>query len=525
MPLILKKKSALLVFLMAGLLPGIFMQRGLGQTQRKALQIGLGMGGNVYVGDLSDASTFLHRVYPGGNISLQADGNRRIRGQVNAGFGTIAEQFDEEIPPTPDGLFPVQFIETSFFYLDGRLRFFPLPQSRFQPFVGAGAGFLIFSPKDEEGKFLSGAFLTRPEGEEYPTTIPQLPLSLGIRTNLNSLLGMELEYVFRVLPTDYLDNTGQLGTRSGNDQLHTLQFGLFVNLRGKPDPIIRQLPDWNNSQRLVWQQADSLVQWPKTLGSDADGEGSAKVIHALAPPPFEMPEIVVAIPRFIQPLPLADQVIPVEIEPVITLARIRFSPAPRLSWPIPPVSTAIPVEEAVLPKVKRVFRLSGVRPETAFMLTARKPAFSPPSISTYSTWELDQLQLWCYWETISEYAAQLGDVFYYRPASPATYAEVQRRFRVPPFMVQELNPGIGNRGRLAGKLLLPDLRKWAEKGPVPVGENFTYYQSKAGETLLELANRFGVNPDYLQRVNELPSKELLPGTYLIIVGPPKGTIR
>ena len=53
----------------------------------KPLKIGLGMNGTMYRGDLSDDETLFHRIYPGGNVSLQTEGFSSLKLQLNVGFG------------------------------------------------------------------------------------------------------------------------------------------------------------------------------------------------------------------------------------------------------------------------------------------------------------------------------------------------------------------------------------------------------------------------------------------------------
>jgi len=199
----------------------------------RPLKVGMSMSGSMYIGDLTDDETMFHRIYPGANISLQSEGYRNLRGQLNAGFGRFSEQYDAAPPELPKGIYPVNFVETSFFYGDLRLKYRLLKRRNIQPFVSAGAGFLIFSPQDENGKFLSDAILTRPEGEFYNTAVPQLPMSAGVQARITPLIWLGAEYTYRYVPTDYLDNIGQLGRRPGNDQLHQVMVSLYFNL-GKP---------------------------------------------------------------------------------------------------------------------------------------------------------------------------------------------------------------------------------------------------------------------------------------------------
>lgn len=251
------------------------------QIGTKNLKLGLGLMTTMYQGDMSMDESGSFRVYPGVNLSIQSQRVRRIQLQLNAGFGHFADQYDNGVPAAPEGVQPVSFVETSFFYGDLRLRLTPFPWHRVRPYASVGAGFLIFSPKDLDGKFLSDAILTRPEGENYNTSVPQLPMSLGIQTEMTGLLGAGIEYTYRFTPTDYLDNIGSLGNRAGYDRLHNVTFSLYFNFSGRRGrPTLPAKPQGMNVlARLRAAAADSLlIAWNEVEVPDAPIEGEAPVL-------------------------------------------------------------------------------------------------------------------------------------------------------------------------------------------------------------------------------------------------------
>lgn len=198
------------------------------------LQIGAGLSATAYAGDFSDETTRFQRIYPGANLSIQMENLKSIQLQMNVGFGKFADQYDVPVPnPTPD-IDEIRFIETSFFYGDLRLKYRFLKESRIQPFLSAGAGVLVFSPKDQDGKPLEDAAGTRPEGENYNTIIPQIPGSAGVQLRINPTVLLSLSYTYRFTPTDYLDNVGQLGRKSGFDAIHTAQLSVLFLLGDSP---------------------------------------------------------------------------------------------------------------------------------------------------------------------------------------------------------------------------------------------------------------------------------------------------
>lgn len=203
------------------------------ELERPPLQIGLGLAGFAYEGDLTTQEESFRRLYPGANISIQFDGNRLIQMQANVGFGRFVEQTDKSGTFVQGEIVPNSFVETSFFYTDLRFRIFPLKGKSISPYLGLGAGILFYNPKDEDGNFLAENIFTREDQEVYNSLLGHFPISGGVLVKLNSVLTLGGEYIYRVTPTDYLDNIGQLGNDPGNDALHAFQLSMYIAL--KPD--------------------------------------------------------------------------------------------------------------------------------------------------------------------------------------------------------------------------------------------------------------------------------------------------
>ena len=196
----------------------------------KQLKIGLGLAGMSYVGDLSEADNDIRRVNPGVNFSLQTAGTAALQMQVNVGFSKLTEQADGETPPVTPVTPGASFVETSLFYGDMRIKFRPMTQSWFQPYIAAGAGLLVFSPKDAEGNSLTAAQL-----DPYNSTIPQIPLTAGIEFKLTDRFATSIEFTHRLTTTDFLDDRQANGAREGNDYLQSLHLNFFVVLAGKQE--------------------------------------------------------------------------------------------------------------------------------------------------------------------------------------------------------------------------------------------------------------------------------------------------
>ncbi|RMG71444.1 MAG: hypothetical protein D6722_06820 [Bacteroidetes bacterium] len=207
-----------------------------GWAQQAPLQVGLSLTANAYSGDYTEPATAFQRVYPGGHFSVQKENGQALRVSLTGGFGGFSDQYEGRFPPLPQGVDPPTFVATRFVYGDLRLTYRFFPGGKLQPYVSAGAGLIVFAPRDAEGRRLLIQSDTRLEGETYNTVIPQLPASVGLRYRLHPILRVGLGYTYRFVPTDYLDNTGQAGTRAGFDALHALDIGLDFILGTPPDP-------------------------------------------------------------------------------------------------------------------------------------------------------------------------------------------------------------------------------------------------------------------------------------------------
>lgn len=191
---------------------------------KPALKFGLGFLGITYHGDLNANEEYWHRFYPGANFSLQFNSIRRLSPQMNVGFSKIIVQ-DRNLPGR--GLKPNNYVETPFFWGNVLLKCRIPKVGRFRPHVAAGIGLIGFNPKDIDGNSLATNQQTRSNGETYATTVVFFPVNVGFELKLNRFAAIGLDYYRFNITTDYFDNIGKLGTKSGNDKLEGLQFTLF----------------------------------------------------------------------------------------------------------------------------------------------------------------------------------------------------------------------------------------------------------------------------------------------------------
>lgn len=202
------------------------------------LRVAVGGMGSAYWGDYSEKTRAWTRFNPGFMLSLAMERQRLLQIQAQFGVGSITDQHDLGQPDLPAEVTAVPFIATDFVLGEVRLRVRPIRQGPIQPYAAAGLGFMSFSPRDERGRFLADAFLTRLTGEDYPTLTVQTPLSVGVDVRLSPLATLGAEYTLRFTGTDYLDNTGRLGQRPGNDRVHGPTLWLALNLSARPEPVV-----------------------------------------------------------------------------------------------------------------------------------------------------------------------------------------------------------------------------------------------------------------------------------------------
>ncbi|MBX7243310.1 MAG: hypothetical protein K1X92_16320 [Bacteroidia bacterium] len=197
------------------------------------IRIGLGLTGNQYIGDLSSKNPWEYpRVNSGVNLSFLSQKKSALNLLVNIGTGAIVGQNDSVkfTEPLTNKLKPNRFVSTTFIYGDvnARLRFFK--NKKLQPYAGAGAGFIFYSPKNEKSVGLLDQERTRISGENYSLIMLQFPLRAGLDYQFSRIAGLNLSYQHRFLSSDYLDNIGKLGSRKGNDYLQSIELALVISL-------------------------------------------------------------------------------------------------------------------------------------------------------------------------------------------------------------------------------------------------------------------------------------------------------
>ncbi|MEL7194366.1 MAG: outer membrane beta-barrel protein [Bacteroidota bacterium] len=253
------------------------------EEKGSTIRVGVGLTGYAYRGDLTQDDPSFWRVYPGGNISLQFSPRRKFQPQLNAGFGRVIEQWDSSLPIDPTQAGANSFFSTNFFYFDFRVAYLPFRQWRLQPYLVAGGGLLFFNPLDQNGNFLIDNIFTREAGEIFNTTAFVLPVGTGLRFHINQLAYVGLEYIYRSSVTDYIDNIGARGLRSGPDRLHNLMVSLNFTLQGSPVEVkeIAPLPKEDPPALIVQSESEIPEKLTPVATPDEEAERKRK-LRALA---------------------------------------------------------------------------------------------------------------------------------------------------------------------------------------------------------------------------------------------------
>ncbi len=193
------------------------------------VELTVGFDGIAYFGDYYERNSSLLRVHPGVNFQIQRPKDKGLGVMFSLGYGQFADQYDQPLPVVDQDGTALTFVATSLFYGDLRLVYRLPIGEKFSPYVSVGAGLTHFRPEDQNGRPLINRTSSRPGGESYNATIPQLPLSLGFRYRLTKLMWLGAGYSYRFVPSDYLDNLGVDGARDGFDALHSLTlFATFM---------------------------------------------------------------------------------------------------------------------------------------------------------------------------------------------------------------------------------------------------------------------------------------------------------
>lgn len=224
-----------------GLLGLLYMERAEAQylierSDRYTRLLELGIGGNAYMGDLSDRYDFWA---PHVAVALHFTKKIRWNSSLNLFVGSLRSE-NYAYQAAEPSVRTVKAFVTAFQSFQYRLYFNFIHKRHFRAYLQLGIGLLRYDPRDLEGNSLADQVDTRLPDEQYGAMAAVFPFGAGIRYTFNNGWGIHSELSWWNPTTDYLDNIGALGDRTGNDNMLTFRFGLCVPL--KKEPALKLLP-------------------------------------------------------------------------------------------------------------------------------------------------------------------------------------------------------------------------------------------------------------------------------------------
>lgn len=203
----------------------------------------IGVSANAYQGDLSSYENWSSIFHAG----LQFNKGRKVNSRlgISAGFLTGENRFYNFENGLVGANVPNTFFRTNVFSLEYSLRYNLIKNPRFILYISQGIGFVRLAVKDEEGQDLLDRQETRVEDESYNNFSTFLPTSIGFNYLFKNGYGAGMQASILNTQTDYLDNIGLFGVRSGNDNVVQVKFFFLVPLQ---KTIPRQFPQSNPYQ-------------------------------------------------------------------------------------------------------------------------------------------------------------------------------------------------------------------------------------------------------------------------------------
>ncbi len=199
-----------------------------------------GISANSYSGDLSSYKKWTNSFFFG----IKLNKKKGVNSHFLFGIGTLAgENLKYEFIPEKGKATPNKYFKTDFFQFQYDLQFNIIKRRNLIVYLSQGIGILRFTVRNLEGENLLDITTSRPEEEVYGSITPILPFSIGGMYILKNGYASGFQVGFLNPLSDYLDNIGEWGIKSGNDNALMCRFSLFVPIK-KQNPT--QIPEKSN---------------------------------------------------------------------------------------------------------------------------------------------------------------------------------------------------------------------------------------------------------------------------------------
>ena len=195
--------------------------------------IKVGIAPTVYSGDLVSKTAKLSSI---ATLGIRFNQKEKLNGTFQVSFGALTGQnpnyqFKDDITTTPN-----TFFRTSIVTIHYDIAYNFISTRNLKVYAGVGIGLFRYQPKDDLGENLLDQIETRADNETYANTSAVIPIKVGAAYLLPNDFGIEFQAMMMNPQTDYIDNIGQWGNRSGNDQYYSFQLNLLIPLRLKLTP-------------------------------------------------------------------------------------------------------------------------------------------------------------------------------------------------------------------------------------------------------------------------------------------------
>ena len=193
----------------------------------KTREIHLGIGPASYKGDLGNSyssSTLLV------SMGLKLNREKKLNGNVKIIFGSLTGQELDYSAIDPNGgtATPNTFFKTNVFGINYEAQYNFIDKKKIKCYFSQGIGLFRFNPKDQSNNDLINQINTRSLGESYRNLSIQLPTQIGAKYYLPNDFAFGLQLGFINPITDYLDNLGDWGNKTGGDNVLSIQFQLHA---------------------------------------------------------------------------------------------------------------------------------------------------------------------------------------------------------------------------------------------------------------------------------------------------------
>lgn len=158
------------------------------------------------------------------------------------------------------------------------------PEKRFNPYVSAGVGvaFMLYKSNswaNTQWSYFSASNLREHVKEDSVTGIPRafvsVPLGLGFNYRLNDRLHLNVEGLYRLSTSDYMDGYSRAGNNSKNDYFYSITAGLHFTLGSRNashKETVKPLPPAPVAPAVPYNQVPAPEQ---NLFPDTDRDGIA----------------------------------------------------------------------------------------------------------------------------------------------------------------------------------------------------------------------------------------------------------